>query len=57
MGSGAMMYIQRFIMTGSGIQKLIGGGGFPDTHTKSTFAVSSGYSIEIVPEILRSNAF
>jgi hypothetical protein len=34
MGSGAMMYIPSSIKTGSGIQKLIGGG-FTDTHTKS----------------------
>jgi hypothetical protein len=38
MGSGAMIYIQSFIKTGSGIQKLMGGGGrrmHMQTHTDS----------------------
>jgi hypothetical protein len=30
MGSGAMIYIQTFINTGSGIQKFKGGGGYTD---------------------------
>jgi hypothetical protein len=33
MGSGAIMYIPSFIKTGSGIQKLMGGGGYTDTQT------------------------
>jgi hypothetical protein len=32
MGSGAMINIPSFIKIGSGIQKLIGGGGYTDTH-------------------------
>jgi hypothetical protein len=30
----AMIYTPSFIMTGSGIQKLMGEGGFTDTHTE-----------------------
>jgi hypothetical protein len=33
MGSGAMTYIPSFIKIGSGIQKLMWGGGFTDTQT------------------------
>jgi hypothetical protein len=33
MGSGAMIYIISFIKIGSGIQKLMGGGGFTDKQT------------------------
>jgi hypothetical protein len=33
MGSVAMIYIPSFIKTGSGIQKLMGGGGRGDTQT------------------------
>jgi hypothetical protein len=33
MGSGGMIYIPISIKIGSGIQKLIGGGGFTDTQT------------------------
>jgi hypothetical protein len=32
MGSGAMIYIPSFIKTGSGIQKLMGGGGDSQIH-------------------------
>jgi hypothetical protein len=32
MGSGAMTYIPSFIKIGSGIQKLMWGRGFTDTH-------------------------
>jgi hypothetical protein len=36
MGSGAMIHIPNFIKTGSGIQKLMGGGGeFIDPRTHS----------------------
>jgi hypothetical protein len=31
MSSGAMIYIPRFINTGSGIQNVMGGGGYIDT--------------------------
>jgi hypothetical protein len=31
MGSGAMIYIPSFIKFGSGVQKLMGGGGYTDT--------------------------
>jgi hypothetical protein len=33
MGSGAKIYIPRFITIGSGIKKFIGGGGYTDTQT------------------------
>jgi hypothetical protein len=33
MGSGAMIYIPSFIKIDSGIQKLMGEGGFTHTHT------------------------
>jgi hypothetical protein len=33
MCSGAMIYIPSFIKTGSGIQKLMGGGGYSGTQT------------------------
>jgi hypothetical protein len=32
MGSGAVIYLPSFIKIGSGIQKLMGGGGYTDTH-------------------------
>jgi hypothetical protein len=35
MGSGAVIYIRSFIEIGSGVQKLIWGGGYRDTHTDS----------------------
>jgi hypothetical protein len=33
MGSDAVIYITNFIKIGSGVQKLIGVGGYTDTHT------------------------
>jgi hypothetical protein len=33
MGSAAMIYIPSFIQIGSGVQKLIRGGGYTDTQT------------------------
>jgi hypothetical protein len=33
MDYGAIICIPRFIKVGSGVQKLMGGGGFTDTHT------------------------
>jgi hypothetical protein len=33
MGSGGVIYVPGFIKIGSGVQKLIGGGGYTDTHT------------------------
>jgi hypothetical protein len=38
MGSGAMMYVPSFIKIGSGIQKLMGGGGYTRRHTDSMVA-------------------
>jgi hypothetical protein len=35
MGSGAVIYVPRFIKNGSGVRKLIGGGGNIQTHTYS----------------------
>jgi hypothetical protein len=35
MGSGALIYIPSFIKTGSGIQTLLGGGGYTYRHTDS----------------------
>jgi hypothetical protein len=33
MGSGAVIYVPGFIKSGPGVQTLIGGGGFTQTHT------------------------
>jgi hypothetical protein len=33
MGSGAVIYVPSFIKIGSGVKKLIGGGGYTHTHT------------------------
>jgi hypothetical protein len=35
MGSGASIYTPSFIKTGSAIQKLIGGGGYPYRHKET----------------------
>jgi hypothetical protein len=35
MGSGAVIYIPSFINIGSGVQKLMGEGGYRDTHTNT----------------------
>jgi hypothetical protein len=37
MGSGAMIHIQRFMKTGSVIQKLMGVGGHYDTDTQAAW--------------------
>jgi hypothetical protein len=43
MGSGAVIYVPSFIKIGSGIQKLMGGGGrYVDTHTDSK-VISQAY--------------
>jgi hypothetical protein len=39
MGSGAMIYVPSFIKTGSGIQKLMGGG-YIDTHRQQGDLIS-----------------
>jgi hypothetical protein len=37
MGSGAVIYVPSFIKTGSGIRKLMGGGGgYKDTHRQQS---------------------
>jgi hypothetical protein len=33
MGSGAVIYVPSFIKIGSGVQTLMGGGGYTDTRT------------------------
>jgi hypothetical protein len=40
MGSGAVIYVPSFIQIGSGVQKLIGGGG-PQAHTHTDSNVIS----------------
>jgi hypothetical protein len=41
MGSGAVIYVSSFIKIGSGVQKLMGGGGYRDTHTQTDSNVIS----------------
>jgi hypothetical protein len=44
MGSGAMIYIQSFIKIGSGIQKLMGGGG----GNKQTYGKNGKHKSQII---------
>jgi hypothetical protein len=44
MGLGAVIYVPSFIMIGSGVQKLMGGGGgTPDTHIQQRDLISLLY--------------